>query len=585
MDSTKSKITVSATSLVVIAILIVAAAFVAKSVLNKRINRLHRQATQPAHKNSLLIMCAGDGQTLGIGTPKGNDYPNILETLLGLVYPEMKIKVANIAKPGNNSAGTLADLYRQVPTLKPDIVILTTGSNNFWNYDGYTAPLTSKTGIFKVPATLIEKSWPAKLFRLIRQKIKQKHYMLAPSGNLSTPKYEQTQHLRIMQIKDRGQKAAAYLEFAKYFDDAGLTGKALRFYHKSYQIAPSLEAILGIGLAHRRQQEPFLAYNWIERAAKDYPSRPDHFVAMAQYYFLNYDFENALAWTEKTLERFPKNYESHVMRGKCFRIMQMPDKAEAEFKKAIENFPEKAPAIAEYALIWADRQDYFKALELTLEAVEKDPEEPELYARAGHLSTLCDNPEQAADWFEKGIQKFPEHYENYKGIGLILLKLGKYKPAAEYLHKALMFHPSDRGTYGALSQCLKNLEEGPKIMQRLKNNPELGLGKRYPAIQKEIVIGNWLSTDLEAAIKLCRAHGALPVLLGYPDTTPANKFMQRTAQRCNTMYIDTVNLKHTTAHTGPKPPFAQNTQAAANSKIAAKILDRLQKKRYLPGVL
>lgn len=83
------------------------------------------------------ILCLGDSNTYGLYlADRGDAYPQQLERLWNADPSRPPIEVLNLGYPGTNSSKLVHDLPRMLDTLRPDVVILMVGSNDFW-----TAPV------------------------------------------------------------------------------------------------------------------------------------------------------------------------------------------------------------------------------------------------------------------------------------------------------------------------------------------------------------------------------------------------------------------------------------------------------------
>jgi lysophospholipase L1-like esterase len=105
----------------------------------------HAPAPAPAASRdapALTILCAGDSYVYGVGSSSPERaYPAQLQAILQQRRPERLVRVLNIGVRGHNTSETLAVLQRAVPPLAPppELVVVTSGINNFWNLHLSTA--------------------------------------------------------------------------------------------------------------------------------------------------------------------------------------------------------------------------------------------------------------------------------------------------------------------------------------------------------------------------------------------------------------------------------------------------------------
>lgn len=83
---------------------------------------------------NLRVLCLGDSNTYGLYLEQREKeaYPQQLEALWNARMPAPKLEVLNLGYPGTNSSRLVRDLPRLLETLRPDILILMVGVNDFW---------------------------------------------------------------------------------------------------------------------------------------------------------------------------------------------------------------------------------------------------------------------------------------------------------------------------------------------------------------------------------------------------------------------------------------------------------------------
>lgn len=88
------------------------------------------------------VLCLGDSNTYGLRLAnRGDAYPQQVERLWNAVPERAPIEVLNLGYPGTNSSKLIHDLPRMLETLRPDIVIIMVGANDYW-----TAPVPAADG-------------------------------------------------------------------------------------------------------------------------------------------------------------------------------------------------------------------------------------------------------------------------------------------------------------------------------------------------------------------------------------------------------------------------------------------------------
>src|SRR5579862_5697622 len=101
------------------------------------------------------VLCVGDSNTYGLRLADRNDaYPQQLERLWNSSPERQPIEVLNLGYPGTNSSKLIHDLPRMLDTLRPDVVIVMVGANDYWTA---AVPADGGPGIVAGGVRLIER--------------------------------------------------------------------------------------------------------------------------------------------------------------------------------------------------------------------------------------------------------------------------------------------------------------------------------------------------------------------------------------------------------------------------------------------
>ena len=96
------------------------------------------QTVIPQHEGEeYKVMCIGNCYTFGVGAPKGQSYPDHLRELFITESRTEKVKIINKGLPGLNSGVLLASIDVHLDEIRPDMVILRTGSPNLRDHRKY----------------------------------------------------------------------------------------------------------------------------------------------------------------------------------------------------------------------------------------------------------------------------------------------------------------------------------------------------------------------------------------------------------------------------------------------------------------
>ncbi len=118
-------VTATIVTLVVIEIGLQIAAVAAPSLLSR--------AGDISDSSTITILCVGDSHTYGAPLPEADAYPAQLQRMLDERLPQWSFEVINLGFPGVNSTFVANRLETQLSQIRPDIVMVTAGTNNLWN--------------------------------------------------------------------------------------------------------------------------------------------------------------------------------------------------------------------------------------------------------------------------------------------------------------------------------------------------------------------------------------------------------------------------------------------------------------------
>jgi lysophospholipase L1-like esterase len=117
---------------------------------------------------NLRVLCLGDSNTYGLYLEdrEKEAYPQQLEALWNARVAAPKLEVLNLGYPGTNSSRLARDLPRLLEALRPDILILMVGVNDFWTVP---FPLDEAQATRPKASFLARHSLVHRLFYLIRR--------------------------------------------------------------------------------------------------------------------------------------------------------------------------------------------------------------------------------------------------------------------------------------------------------------------------------------------------------------------------------------------------------------------------------
>lgn len=151
------------------------------------------------------VVCIGDSNTFGLGVEPSEAYPQQLEALANGPSGRGSVTVLNFGWPGLNSSQIRADLRRILEAVRPDLVLVLIGNNDFWTVAG--SARDGGGGIARVRRTLERHSRLYKLYRIAVGADEDKGLLIHPGRAGSDP--ELTLHQDLGGERERELSAIA----------------------------------------------------------------------------------------------------------------------------------------------------------------------------------------------------------------------------------------------------------------------------------------------------------------------------------------------------------------------------------------
>ncbi|VUD67606.1 Beta-barrel assembly-enhancing protease [Thalassocella blandensis] len=117
---------------------------------------------------------------------------------------------------------------------------------------------------------------------------------------------------------------------------------------------------------------------------------------------------------------------------------------QAAYQRAIQQLKRDKAAydLHDQALKAASANDLSKALNLTKQAISKQPNEALFYVTKGQIELSENQISTAKSTFSRAIQLNPEYYTGHLGLGLIAKEQKQYGTAKQYLEKSVALLPT-----------------------------------------------------------------------------------------------------------------------------------------------
>jgi len=233
---------------------------------------------------------------------------------------------------------------------------------------------------------------------------------------------------------------------------AGEVEQALNRINQAIKISPDEPTILlRIGIINITAGDPVGAIATFEDLLArgfDSPALRFHY---AYALSLQFKFERAkaiLLENPHTIERIPQ--ASSLLASLEHHLGDL-DSAENQFRKFIEQHPESSEAYGGLALVLLDKGMPEEAEQITLRALEINPDNWQALVVNGNLALDRQDLEMASDYFSKAARANPGSGRAWLGQGLLSMMTSDPGESIENLQKAVSFMPDHIGTRHALA--------------------------------------------------------------------------------------------------------------------------------------
>jgi tetratricopeptide (TPR) repeat protein len=181
----------------------------------------------------------------------------------------------------------------------------------------------------------------------------------------------------------------------------------------------------------------------LNKLKKDWPEKPDVYVASANYHAAMNDTTAAMADMQTALQKDPNRSDSHLNLAMLQMHGEQWDAAEASFRKAVELSPKSAVALVSLGNFYRIRGRFPEAEQMYRRAIDSAKDDPGPRLSLAGLYMAENKPGQAEELLRQSKNDFPNNSVGYRMLGDFYYSTHQLdKAMAEYasLYKD---HPKD----------------------------------------------------------------------------------------------------------------------------------------------
>lgn len=159
-------------------------------------------------------------------------------------------------------------------------------------------------------------------------------------------------------------------------------------------------------------------------------------------FFSQGNYDEAIKYFEKVIEKFPSSIEGYYNIGVCYLRIGEVDKAVASLEKAVELNPEAIESYFALGECYFTKGETEKAINTFTRAAELQPDNPKAHYNLGIVFYKHDMLDEALVSFNKVINLNPKFSSAYYQAALACIKKGDFKKAIDYFENFLKLEPN-----------------------------------------------------------------------------------------------------------------------------------------------
>lgn len=197
---------------------------------------------------------------------------------------------------------------------------------------------------------------------------------------------------------------------------------------------------------------------------------------LAEVYFQNKEFDNAISHAEKAVEQEPENLWFQIGKAQLYQKLSQYDKAARTYEKIVKANPEKEPCYFEWANSLLAQKDYDGALNVMDKYEKRFGISEPVSMQKRNLYLGLGKTEDAIKEVEKLQAAFPFSTRYNAILAETFMTQKNYTKAKQYYDQILRYHPEDPHIHLSLAnfhQLTGNMEQSYEELKKGFANPNL----------------------------------------------------------------------------------------------------------------
>jgi tetratricopeptide (TPR) repeat protein len=254
--------------------------------------------------------------------------------------------------------------------------------------------------------------------------------------------YDKAENSYLKAVDLKPDREQIYFELINIYETTGHPEKAIQAYEKALEANPkSLRAAVGLGRAYVKAGQIEDASRVFEDVKQKSKSDPTVVKQIALIYLDEKKYSEAEEALQLLLAEDVDNPELHYFLGMAFEGQEKNKEATASFEKVPRNSSYYKSAVIHLSFLYEQAGEAEKAIRLMNEAIEKEPNEPELYLFLGALYEEMASYDEALATFRKGLERNEDSVRLRFRLGVVHDKMGQKDACIEAMKAVIAIDP------------------------------------------------------------------------------------------------------------------------------------------------
>ena len=393
-----------------------------------------------------VVLCVGDSFTWGAGASPSMSWPRQLERLLHEGGCSTCV-VVNRGLGGQNTASLLQNLQGNLDRVRPQLVVLCSGSANCWDPYGFHGAVSEG---WAPPSALVDafhRIRVVKLARLMLMAVRDAREKAEKARRVASLEADRKAHQERMDREvtaDRQRRAQECWSQARRMWERGRSEQAAALYREGVAANPFLaDNYLGLADCEEGQHRYAEAEQWCLKALQADPCSLEAHRAMIHLQRTQHRAAPALEWIVKARELAPRDATLLCLHGCACCSVQRYEEGQALIAEAMAVEPSRrAEFLVERAQVYDEMGSTDLARADLEEVLRHSPSDQRSRIILGDLLRREGKHAQALEAYARCTQS-ESRVQALLGRGACLQEMGRTRECLQVLEEAARLNPAD----------------------------------------------------------------------------------------------------------------------------------------------